>query len=44
MPEHEEAASLRLTEVCWPVFDFAINFARQAKLGVLPNRFSKVET
>ncbi len=36
MPEHEEAASLRLTEVCWPVFDFAINFARQAKLGVLP--------
>jgi len=36
MVEREEVPNLRLTEVCWPVFDFAINFTRQAKLGVLP--------
>jgi len=34
--EPHEGAGLRLTEVCWPIFDFAINFARQAKMGTLP--------
>lgn len=36
MTDKDEAPNLRLTEVCWPVFDFAINFVRQAKAGVTP--------
>ncbi len=36
MSEHQETSTIRLTEVCWPVFDFAINFARQVKFGAAP--------
>ena len=34
--EAQEAPTLRLTEVCWPVFDFLLNFGRQAKFGAVP--------
>jgi type VI protein secretion system component VasF len=34
--EAQEAGALRLTEVCWPVFDFMINFGRHAKFGTVP--------
>ena len=34
--EAQEAGALRLTEVCWPVFDFLINFGRHAKFGTVP--------
>lgn len=36
MTEYDERSSVSLTEVCWPVFDFAINFARQAEGGTTP--------
>ncbi|MCK4340930.1 MAG: DotU family type IV/VI secretion system protein [Phycisphaerae bacterium] len=36
MTEYEERSTIRLTEVCWPLFDFAINFGRQVKFGATP--------
>ena len=32
----EQAATSRLTEACWPILEFVINFSRQAKAGVVP--------
>ncbi len=32
----ERTASLRLTEACWPILEFVINFSRQAKAGAIP--------
>ena len=34
--EAQETPTLRLTEACWPVFDFLINFGRHAKFGTVP--------
>src|SRR5215475_11242442 len=31
--EPQEGSTLALTAVCWPVFDFLIDFARRVKLG-----------
>src|SRR5512139_2703599 len=31
----EQAPSVRLTEVCWPVFEFVTNFTRQVKSGTV---------
>ncbi len=31
-----ERPALRLTEACWPVFEFVTNFARQVKYGTVP--------
>ncbi len=36
MSEAQDVSSIRLTEVCWPVFDYMINFQRLAKLGSSP--------
>jgi len=36
MTEREEQVPVRLTEVCWPVFDCLLNLGRQAKYGTLP--------
>ncbi len=36
MTPREEPVPLRLTEVCWPVFDGLINLARQVKRGAPP--------
>lgn len=36
MTENQESPAPRLTEVCWPVFDFAINFMRQIKHQATP--------
>lgn len=33
---HDNARSAKLTEVCWPVFEFITNFARQVKYGTVP--------
>ncbi len=33
---HDNVPTVRLTEVCWPVFDFLINFARQIKYNAAP--------
>jgi type IV/VI secretion system ImpK/VasF family protein len=32
----DQSSSIRLTEVCWPVFEFVTNFTRQVKSGTLP--------
>lgn len=32
---HEQSSSTRLTEVCWPVLEFVINFTRQVKSGTV---------
>ncbi len=37
MPDlQEQSSSVRLTEVCWPVFEFVTNFTRQVKSGAVP--------
>ncbi len=36
MSDTMERVSLRLTEVCWPVFEFLTNFDRQIKHGLVP--------
>jgi type VI protein secretion system component VasF len=36
MTEREEQTYLRLTEVCWPVLDYLINFTRRAKNHATP--------
>ncbi len=36
MMDTAEHASLRLTEACWPVFEFVTNFQRQVKYGTVP--------
>jgi type IV/VI secretion system ImpK/VasF family protein len=36
MSERDEQPQLRLTELCWPVFDCLLNLGRQAKYGALP--------
>ncbi|UCE59373.1 MAG: DotU family type IV/VI secretion system protein [Phycisphaerales bacterium] len=36
MTETSEGPSLRLTEACWPVFEFMTNFTRQIKYGSVP--------
>lgn len=33
----EQAGSVHLTEVCWPVFNFLTNFVRQIKHGTAPS-------
>lgn len=35
-PETAERPTLRLTEACWPVFEFVTNFGRQLKYGNVP--------
>ena len=34
--QRDDGAKLRLTETCWPVFEFLINFARQVRGGSPP--------
>ena len=34
--EESGQASLRLTEACWPIFEFVTNFTRQVKYGTVP--------
>lgn len=36
MTETKTPPSLRLTEACWPVFEFITNFVRQVKFGSTP--------
>ena len=36
MTDTTERPSLRLTEACWPVFEYLTNFARQVKYGAVP--------
>lgn len=36
MPEHDESPAPRMTEICWPILDFMINFARQVKHTATP--------
>ena len=36
MTETRTPPSLRLTEACWPVFEFITNFVRQVKFGSTP--------
>ena len=36
MNDTDEQLSLRLTEACWPVFEFVTNFGRQVKHGTVP--------
>jgi type IV/VI secretion system ImpK/VasF family protein len=36
MSEVPEQSTVRLTEVCWPVFEFLTNFGRYIKRGVIP--------
>ncbi len=36
MTEATDQPSLRLTEACWPVFEFVTNFVRQVKHGTAP--------
>ncbi len=36
MPETQERMSDRMTEACWPVFEFLTNFVRQLKHGTVP--------
>ncbi|HUU83396.1 MAG TPA: DotU family type IV/VI secretion system protein [Phycisphaerae bacterium] len=37
MTEQTAQPSLRLTESCWPVFEFLVNFRRQVKHGNVPD-------
>lgn len=36
MMDTAEQSSLRLTEACWPVFEFVTNFGRQVKYSTVP--------
>jgi len=36
MTDYDESPQLRLTEVCWPVFDCLLNLGRQAKYDTMP--------
>jgi len=36
MTDTTERPTLRLTEACWPVFEFMTNFTRQVKYGTVP--------
>lgn len=36
MSERETGPALRMTEVCWPIIDYLVNFSRQVKYGHQP--------